>query len=418
MISCSIFLYFVFWIINKNKINVTLNFVFIIAIVSRLIVLPMNPTLSDDAYRFLWDGRLIVNNVNPYKLVPSDSGLKIFQDELYNHQAYPNFHTVYPPLTQFFFAISYYIGKLFSSNLLSGFFVLKIIFFIFELLSIVLLYKIINKIKKPNNLLILYAWNPLVIIEICGQGHTDGLWVFSMLAFLYYFSKNKRALSALFLSFGVSFRILPIILFPLFIKFNKNKKLLVSIVLIVSTLFLCIPLLELESLINTVNVLKKFTNYFEFNGGVYYLIKFCLDLFHIKPSNYFTGLTLSILTIVITLLITFKKNIYKLDNDFLIDLINRILIILTIQISFSAKVHVWYYITPLCISILSNKINFRNAWLWMCCIAPLTYYKNFNIFELNQLIFIVIEWLIFFYLIFNKPIYRVVTNLFKIQLNS
>lgn len=76
MISCSIFLYFVFWIINKNKINVTLNFVFIIVIVSRLIVLPMNPTLSDDAYRFLWDGRLIVNNVNPYKLVPSDSGLK------------------------------------------------------------------------------------------------------------------------------------------------------------------------------------------------------------------------------------------------------------------------------------------------------------------------------------------------------
>ena len=70
------------------------------AVVLRLIFLPVMPSLSDDYHRYVWDGRVQLEGVNPYKYRPYEHALdrvRYAGRDLINHE---ELKTVYPPLTQ------------------------------------------------------------------------------------------------------------------------------------------------------------------------------------------------------------------------------------------------------------------------------------------------------------------------------
>jgi len=77
----------------------------------RLIFIIAIPALSDDYFRFIWDGKLFVNGINPYLSIPSEiintdlaktAGLS---QELYKGLNSPEYFSVYPPVNQLLFAI-------------------------------------------------------------------------------------------------------------------------------------------------------------------------------------------------------------------------------------------------------------------------------------------------------------------------
>ena len=87
-----------------------------VAVLLRLVFLFSTPVLSDDFFRFVWDGRLLVAGVNPYLYLPSNLlHSPIFLSANLNTTLYeglnsPNYFTVYPPLNQLFFGTAVWIG--------------------------------------------------------------------------------------------------------------------------------------------------------------------------------------------------------------------------------------------------------------------------------------------------------------------
>ena len=78
----------------------SLRLVLAIGLLFRVSLLWSDPGLSDDHYRYVWDGRVQLAGINPFLYAPDDEALRHLRDDGYegiNHKEIP---TVYPPLTQ------------------------------------------------------------------------------------------------------------------------------------------------------------------------------------------------------------------------------------------------------------------------------------------------------------------------------
>ena len=70
----------------------------LVAALLRVIALPLPPTLSDDIYRYVWDGKVIGAGLNPYLLAPQAADLEPLRDELWDRLPHREVETVYPPV--------------------------------------------------------------------------------------------------------------------------------------------------------------------------------------------------------------------------------------------------------------------------------------------------------------------------------
>ena len=158
-----------------------------IAILARLALLFGMPTLSDDVYRFIWDGRLIINGVNPFVALPthyilSGEALPGIDENLFSLLNSPEYFTIYPPFAQLSFTVA--VG-LFFKSILGSTIVLKVILILCEIGTIYLLPKLLQHFKLPASNSLIYALNPLVIVETIGNLHYEAAMVFFLLAALY-----------------------------------------------------------------------------------------------------------------------------------------------------------------------------------------------------------------------------------------
>ncbi len=109
--------------------------------------------LSDDVYRYVWEGKLVANNYNPFILSPDDMSETPFADTtIYPKINHPWHVTIYPPVSQYLFVASY----LLSGDSIAGF---KFLSFIFELLSLFLMYIFVRKYKLPDWTFFLYLFH-------------------------------------------------------------------------------------------------------------------------------------------------------------------------------------------------------------------------------------------------------------------
>jgi len=148
------------------------SFGFIISMgaVFRVLFLMRPSELSDDIYRYLFDGQVLLSGANPYHAAPLDalsshsslSGLAA----LINHADLP---TIYPPAAQFVFAAGAFLGGVFG---------MKLFLIVLDILSCVLMARILHRLGRPQSNLILYAWHPLPVVEIAGSGHIDSAVIF------------------------------------------------------------------------------------------------------------------------------------------------------------------------------------------------------------------------------------------------
>lgn len=136
----------------------------------------MPPTLSDDALRYLWDGKVAAAGQNPYVLAPAAEALAPLRDESWARLPHREVETVYPPLAMAAFSIA----SRFPFPLL----VWKLLAAAADLLACGLLYRLAGRCGLPVARAAWYAWNPLVTLEVAGMGHVDALGVAATLAVL------------------------------------------------------------------------------------------------------------------------------------------------------------------------------------------------------------------------------------------
>jgi hypothetical protein len=133
----------------------------------RLLMLPTPIYLSSDVYRYLWDGRVQLAGVNPYRHPPSAPALTDLRDgETHPHINRPWAPTVYPPAAQWLFALSAAVAP----NSLT---VWRLLLVGLDALAIILLVRLLRRLGAPDTAVLAYAWSPLVIFEGVQAGHVD-----------------------------------------------------------------------------------------------------------------------------------------------------------------------------------------------------------------------------------------------------
>lgn len=152
---------------SVSRIRPTAGWVVGIALALRLLLLPVSPSLSDDGYRYLWDGARTVSGVSPYADTPREAVGVGFQSPVRLGQLNsPDYHSVYPPVSQSVFAFS----MLLSGSFGIGWIVYKLIIVLVEVAGLWALSRHVDATA-----LAWYAWHPVAVVEIAGQGHTEGM---------------------------------------------------------------------------------------------------------------------------------------------------------------------------------------------------------------------------------------------------
>lgn len=247
--------------------NSTLITIFAFAIFFRLITLPGDPLFEDDMHRYLWDGKVWSNGINPYFYPPSDFQLEHLQDDNWEGINYKYVPTIYPPLAQMIFRASWELAPQ-SVILLKG------IFSLFDLGVLLFIVIILGLLKKPKSMLILYAWNPLVIKEFANSGHLDVVAIFFVMLFCVLSIKGLRSLSAIALGLAILTKLYPLALLPALIRYLRVKHFFIIGVVI----FLgYVPFWNAQELI--FEGLWTYAKYWEFNDSGYVLLNNFLKIF-------------------------------------------------------------------------------------------------------------------------------------------
>ena len=214
-----------FIVLYKNE-TISEKQLFGLGICFRLLFLFGMPFWSQDFYRFMWDGNLIVDGINPYLNTPNqivNSTTINNAQELYNKMGTlsASHYSNYPPINQVFFAVSSFFGNhsIFISAL-----VLKLIIIVSDIGIYHYGRKILFFLNDNPRKIFLYFLNPLIIIELTGNLHFEGVMLCCFAIGLFLFFKDKWMIAAVFIAVSISIKLLPLLLLPLFYQKLGFKK--------------------------------------------------------------------------------------------------------------------------------------------------------------------------------------------------
>lgn len=268
------------------------------AIAFRLMFLFRLPELSDDIFRYLWDGLTILHGNNPYAFAPSDvKHLAAEFTALLGHVNHPQLITIYPPAAQILFAIGTFLGGMLG---------IKAVLVVADIAACAVILRILSRMKMRLSRAVLYAWHPLPILEIAGSGHIDAAGIFLlMMTFMLLLPpydepnlnapNNWPAPAAAGLTFSVAMlvKLFPLVFFPAFIFLAGRKRMKPFILgAVIGTAALSIPFLP--GLYNMFTTLDVYVCNWEFAGFAFQ------SLHKIFPSGTTARQILAVLFLLIT----------------------------------------------------------------------------------------------------------------------
>lgn len=296
-------------------------------ILYRITLLPVPPTASDDIYRYIWDGKVQLNGISPYRYAPSDSHLNhLHSDMLPAKMNYKNMKSIYPPVAQYVFRLNYI---LFGESLY-GF---KIIMFFFDMLLIASLVSLLKSIGRPLYYSAYYFLAPLPVMQFMVDGHLDiiGISLLVLSLSLLFSSKPLRNSSMkiagyIVLGMSVASKLISGMIFPFLI--DKRKIIRSSLLLLIPAASFALTYIPfIEPGVNPFESLKSFASNWAFNGSVFYI------LVKLLQNNQYARLVCMLLFIMLTLFLFLRSNKNPLDKTVLIFFIFLLL---------SPTVHPWY----------------------------------------------------------------------------
>jgi len=193
----------------RLRSRVALAMIVAIGLIARATLLPTSPTLSTDAYRYVWDARVGAAGIDPYAYPPTAPELARLRDSrVYPQLNHPTWHSVYPPPAQAFFRAVYWIAP-------DSVAAMKAALGIAELLALGALALLLRTLELPAGRLAIYAWNPLLLVEIWGSGHLDAVVLAAVTVAALASARRRDALAAAVLGVGTLMKLYPAILLVL-----------------------------------------------------------------------------------------------------------------------------------------------------------------------------------------------------------
>ncbi len=325
--------------------------------------------LSDDVYRFIWDAEQLAVGQNPYEWTPRQWAVQnpntIFDehDDLYSSLNSKEYYSVYPPVCQMVWSNSAWIAKLagVGNSLGHRIIFLKIIYFIIEITTLLLLVNILLKRGQAGQLAGIYALNPLIITEFTGNLHPEAMMILLLvMASLLAFSKRPLLASIPF-GFAISTKFIPLLFVPFLAKqYGWKKTLLFGSLSVGVAALLFVPFVTGNLIHNISSSLSLYYNMFEFNGSVYFVIRNLIE--GITGYNYivYIGPALALLLLVIVGYLYFKQK----------TTLSTCLMVYFFYLLSSTTVHPWYMSLPVVIAVFTTR-----RWpLVASCAVMLSYY--------------------------------------------
>ena len=191
---------------RKSRLLFVLGLIF--AALFRLSIIFSPPYLSDDIYRYIWDGRVQFAGINPYRYIPADESLVDLRDD----KIYPNINrrdyarTMYPPVAEGAFLL---ITR-FSESVTS----MKAGMVAFEAVATWAIIQLLISFGLAPQRVLIYAWHPLAVWEFAGSGHVDVLAIAFIALALLARRKHAETLTGLLLACATCVKFFPAVLFP------------------------------------------------------------------------------------------------------------------------------------------------------------------------------------------------------------
>lgn len=387
---------FVGALVWAEKRAVSLRWIWATAVIFRLLLLFTVPTLSDDVYRYLWDGYVATEGVSPYAYAidsPELDYLDIPQRALANNSwmASP-----YMPVAQWVFfsaALVFPLQPVF----------LQLLLIIFDLLSAFLIARLLTLARLPAHRIMLYLWNPLVVVEIAHGAHIDAWMILLTLTAVAFTlqpaftqSKTSQIGAPLFLALATLTKILPILMLPvLFWRWRWRQFLLYGLVM--AALLLPAGLRAGWGLTGDLDgaglfgALRIYGSYWRFNSGVVYWLEAWLaenGLTYALAIAKAISLVGMILVLVIVWLLARRFTSVRAT-------LRLTAVSFMAYLIFTPTVHPWYSLIVLAFVPFWAPSQTESRWLWLA-VAPWLYLSGTLVFSyltyIDPLDFRELEW--------------------------
>lgn len=194
---------------DRNRRKIPIAWIFVTAAALRLLSLSGEPLFEDDWYRYLWDGYQTAITQDPYSRPPADFfdvDVPEAFEEILSHINYPEIATVYGPVTEWIFALGYWIqpAEVWPLQLLAG---------LADLVILLLLLKL-----GAGNGLLLYAWSPLLLKEFSLTAHPDVFAILFLFLGIYLVSRQRLLLAGSALALAVASKVFALIAVPFLVS--------------------------------------------------------------------------------------------------------------------------------------------------------------------------------------------------------
>ena len=374
----------------KKAAGFNFSILVLAAIFFRFLFINATPNLSQDFYRFIWDGRMIFEGFNPYLYTP-DSFINNGQfpvneaQELYNGMGSlsSGHFTNYPPLNQLCFFIAALFG---GKSILGGAIVLRVIIITADIGTLYFGKKLLERLRLPSSRIWWYILNPFIIIELTGNLHFEGVMVFFLVWSFYLLHKGYFKWAAVVLACSISVKLIPLMFLPVFFwwftsKGNKSwlpsfsgiRQLTLFYIIVGATiLLLFLPFFSMEFINNYSKTVGLWFGNFEFNASIYYLAR---EIGYAITGYNEIAIIGKILP-VISLLFILGFSLLRKNKD-LITLSTSLVLAFGVYLFLSTTVHPWYIATLLVMSLFT-KYRFPLIWSFAIILSYLAYSNSSN----------------------------------------
>ena len=226
-----------------HRRNALLVLIIVVGAGARIAMFWSEPVLEDDYQRYLWDGAMVANGYNPYRVSPEtaaqspaatplgrladDAGLVL---ERINHQ---HLRTIYPPVTQAAFALAHMIEPW---SLTAW----RLVCIAGEAATLLLILALLKVAGRSPLWLAIYWWNPVVIKELLNSAHMEAILLPLLLAALLLAVRRHHMSATGMLGLAVGAKLWPILLAPLILRplLARPYRLLLAVMLLAGLLAL------------------------------------------------------------------------------------------------------------------------------------------------------------------------------------
>lgn len=366
------------WVI-KSSSDQQVSFWVVVSLIFRAVLLFALPQLSDDFYRFIWDGRLWAAGEHPFAALPQqflNLNITGIDQELYQHLNSKEYFTIYPPVSQYVFWVAV---KVSPHSILGSVIVMRVFIFLAELGSLFLMIRLLKDFNLTKRNVLFYALNPLIILELTGNIHFEAIVIFFLVLTGYFLSRKAFIYSAAGIGIAISTKLVPLIFLPTFLSRLSVRSLILFFLAVAATcLLLFFPFFDEQVFQALRSSVGLYFNKFEFNASLYYLVReygYTMYGYNIiQTVGWKLGLT-TFIFIMTFVWVRYRQSKAKQEQNDHHRVFQDWMWILLIYFLFTTTLHPWYIATLLALSVFT-PYRFSVVWTGLIFLTYAGYTSN------------------------------------------